>query len=125
MAIVMREIQLRLAAKAWLEQASRRKRASVELMICDAKLASNTTAKISSVQYGAGFQPLAMGTNLTLIPLEVQADGSIEQCGEGVPGWGHSDGDGECYGREDKRRGPHGGAVDSADRDEFVGDENE
>jgi len=29
------------------------------------------------------------------------------------------------HGSEDNRRGPHGGAVDAADRDDFVDDENE
>src|SRR5258708_14942035 len=55
----------------------------------------------------------------------MRPDGSIEQCGEGVPGGGHSDGDGEGDGREDNRCGPHGGAVDAVNRDEFVDDENE
>jgi hypothetical protein len=36
--------------------------------------------------------------------LEVQPDGSIKECGEGVPGSGHSDGDREGDGREDKSR---------------------
>ena len=57
--------------------------------------------------------------------LDVRSDGSVEQCGEGVPGGGHTDRDGEGDGSEDKRCGPHGGAVDAADRDEFVGDEGQ
>src|SRR5450432_968818 len=49
----------------------------------------------------------------------------VEQCGEGVPDGSHSDGDGEGDGCEDKWRGPHGGAVDAAGRDEFVDNENQ
>jgi hypothetical protein len=55
----------------------------------------------------------------------VRSDGPVEQRGEGVPSGGHSYRDCEGDGYEDKRRGPHGGAVNAADRDEFVDDENE
>jgi hypothetical protein len=57
--------------------------------------------------------------------LDIRSDSSIEQCGEGVPGWGHSDGDGEGDGCKDERCCPHRRAVDAANRDEFVDDENE
>lgn len=48
-----------------------------------------------------------------------------EQRGERVPGGSHPDGDGQGDGKEDNRRGPHGGAVDAMEGDEFVNDENE
>jgi hypothetical protein len=57
--------------------------------------------------------------------LDVWPEGSIEQCGEGVPGRGHADRHGEGDQRENQRCGPHGGPVDAADRDKFVDDENE
>jgi hypothetical protein len=52
-------------------------------------------------------------------------DVRLKHCGEGVPGACHSDGDGQGNGQEDEWRGPHGGTVDAADRDEFVDDEKE
>src|ERR1700687_1922592 len=42
-----------------------------------------------------------------------------------MPGGGHSDGDGQGDGSEENRGGPPGGAVDAADKDDFVDDENE
>jgi len=42
-----------------------------------------------------------------------------------VPDGSHTDGNGEGDGREDQWRGPHGGAVDAADRDEFVNNQHE
>jgi hypothetical protein len=60
-----------------------------------------------------------------VFPLDVRSDGSVEQCREGVPEGSHSDRDGEGNGREDQRRCPHGGAVDAADRDKLVDDEDE
>jgi hypothetical protein len=58
-------------------------------------------------------------------PLDVRSEGPIEQCCEGMPGGGHSNRHGESYGRENQRRCPHGRAVNAADRDDFVNDENE
>ena len=57
--------------------------------------------------------------------LHVRPDGSVEQCGEGMPGGGHSDGDGQCDGREDQWCGPQRGAVDAAESDEFVDNQKE
>ena len=48
-----------------------------------------------------------------------------EERGKGVPGGGHSNGDGQGDSKEDNWRGPHGGAVDTPEKDEFVNDENE
>ena len=49
----------------------------------------------------------------------------VEKLGEGVPGGSHPDGNGECNGRENKRRSPHRGAVDASHGREFVNNENE
>ena len=57
--------------------------------------------------------------------LDVRSDSSVEQFGEGAPGRGHSDGDGEGNGCEHQRRCPHGGTVDAADRNEFVDDQDD
>jgi len=57
--------------------------------------------------------------------LDVRSEGPIEQCGEGMPGGGHSNRYGESDGRENQGRCPHGRTVDATDRDEFVDDENE
>ncbi len=56
-------------------------------------------------------------------PLKVRRDGLVEPCGEGVPGGRHADRDGQGNGRENQRRCPQGGAVDAADKDEFVDEE--
>src|SRR5205085_7317715 len=48
-----------------------------------------------------------------------------EPGGEGVPGVGHSDGDGECDAREHERGGRHGGAMDAPQSDELKREENE
>lgn len=55
----------------------------------------------------------------------MRSNGLAKQCGEGVPGRGHPDRNREGDGAEDQWRSPHGGAVDAANRDEFVDDEDE
>jgi hypothetical protein len=57
--------------------------------------------------------------------LDVRSEGSVEQRGEGMPDGSHSDRDGEGDGRQHQGRCPHSGAVDAADRDELVDDEDE
>lgn len=58
---------------------------------------------------------------LVLAP-DVWADGAVEEGGEGVPGGGHADGDGEGPYGEGKGGGPEGGAVEG---DQVVEDEGE
>src|SRR4051812_12304020 len=73
------------------------------------------TLAITPSACGAGFVRL----------LKVRSDGTVEHFGEGVPSGSHPDRNGQRHGRKDERRGPHGGAVDAAEGQEFVSDKDE